>query len=667
MQRRQSRVDSFQSFPAASQKGTTVGWLRYRRIRAARDIGKPKKRWFSYRVDTQELVFRKSASSHNNAAGSPILVRDIIDVERGLSEESEDRFDLCGDAVATLRAEPTYDCVFTVVTGRRGPFILEAYTCDEAESWVDGLRCLIPGNAVPNVLADVEGALKPFHSAALHGDIKHLEHLLLCGADIWAVDSRGRGAAHFAAAAGQHSVLRFFCDFAVELLAYSDRMGNTPLHVAVSQGEKKCVEALLESAASPCVSNIAGWSPLRLAAQGHRELEHILSQYKDNTTGLILDLNSRREESATDMDRIMQVWNRFFENAIMMGESAEVKDGVDAELFTPGAAAMGPSDEVEVYDEDWDMCWDDDAQKWYWWNYKTNECQWAYSADKESEAKGVVWSVHVDDHTHMPYWYNCDTGEAQWVEESNDIVALNKFDEEWELCFDADSNCYYWHNLKTKESTWVQVEAAIEDEPAAPFQEYFDKASGQCYMYNAETGQSEWMEYLDKEEEENWDLLYDDDYELYYWYNNFTRESKWADDESDSTAIINAVVSYDSGSSSEWMLCHDDASGADYWHNTHTHESQWVKEEESTAAVSYDAQVNSEWVLCHDDDTGADYWFNDATKESQWVDYGTMESPSTSTALAIPDIRSSWKRCYDEAYAAYYLHDETTGESVWEV
>ena len=115
-----------------------------------------------------------------------------------------------------------------------------------------------------------------------------------------------------------------FSDHAIELLVQADYMGNTPLHVAVARNASQCVRTLLQSAASPSTINNAGWTPISLADHASStSLSALLDEYKDSV-GLILDLSTPSDDKTTDMERIMEVWAKFFENSLRFVEKSSM-------------------------------------------------------------------------------------------------------------------------------------------------------------------------------------------------------------------------------------------------------------------------------------------------------------------------------------------------------
>ncbi|MBN2446205.1 MAG: ankyrin repeat domain-containing protein, partial [Phycisphaerae bacterium] len=147
-------------------------------------------------------------------------------------------------------------------------------------------------------LADEPGIL---HAAAEQGKGEVVEVLLEKGADIDALDEKGRTALQAAAAAGQDEVVRLLLAkgatvdiFAASLLGMAERVGEllkenpdlvaaarldgrTPLHVAAASGREKIVELLLVNGADVNAIDAEGKTPLHLAASaGHARTVELL-------------------------------------------------------------------------------------------------------------------------------------------------------------------------------------------------------------------------------------------------------------------------------------------------------------------------------------------------------------------------------------------------------
>ena len=213
---------------------------------------------------------------------------------------------------------------------------LEATTRAIKGDEMDVLELLISGGDISQVY--------PLHIAAKYSSIESLELLLSARISPYLQDKNGRTALHIAAAnAGGDAVL---CVYALILagnrgLKMKDRTaGNTPLHIAIIANNINVVDILIKYGASLSVTNAAGHSPRHLAES--MRLHHItaLIDAKRTEKQRAKVAASRPQYTSPappqpNMERIMAVWERFFENALSgVDFSLEEEGGGGGTTFT---------------------------------------------------------------------------------------------------------------------------------------------------------------------------------------------------------------------------------------------------------------------------------------------------------------------------------------------
>jgi ankyrin repeat protein len=116
------------------------------------------------------------------------------------------------------------------------------------------------------------------HMAAAGGHARVLEHLVTAGVDIYALDRRGRTALHACVifdakeevTLGKLECLNFLCEMVPDILDWTDEAGATALHLASDCGAEKMVLTLLQTACDPNVLDKMGRTPLSVALNAQR-------------------------------------------------------------------------------------------------------------------------------------------------------------------------------------------------------------------------------------------------------------------------------------------------------------------------------------------------------------------------------------------------------------
>ena len=158
--------------------------------------------------------------------------------------------------------------------------------------------------------AEARGGIRPLHLCSLFGHTDSAHQLLLAGADVNAVDSRGMPALTYAARRGHLDVLNLLGENDAEV-DHQDHRGDTPLHLAARGGHAKALKTLLAFAANPRLRNQAGKSPTDEAfdATDHSSREDMLAALQD------YGATPRLPMKASESGEAPPVWTEFVDAA----------------------------------------------------------------------------------------------------------------------------------------------------------------------------------------------------------------------------------------------------------------------------------------------------------------------------------------------------------------
>ncbi|CAM9682445.1 unnamed protein product [Scytosiphon promiscuus] len=220
-----------------------------------------------------------------------------------------------------------------------------------------------------------------------HGDATGL----LCdyGADLDLVDAYGRTALHVAAQDGQIKALAEILGRSVDTNAKDAKGGETALHYAASSGKVEAVQALLESGADPNVQNVMGDNAAHLAARaGYLEIVQALVAYD-------IHIGQRNWQEYTPfgearMNNHLEVAEFLSASFIRLGETVPVTADrnikeIDGELAGEDPAERADSQRQREVDKEewdremqekaygWDKEWDEEKQRFYYFNAGTWE------------------------------------------------------------------------------------------------------------------------------------------------------------------------------------------------------------------------------------------------------------------------------------------------------
>lgn len=170
---------------------------------------------------------------------------------------------------------------------------------------LDILEVLIPSGNRKTV--------KPLHVAAHYAKLDVIELLVSAGFDSGAKDKQSQTPLHILAKNSKSDAILcgiFLILHNPKLLKARDFEGSTPLHLAVQNNNQKMVSLLIENGACIDIPNGRGVTADVLA----KSLG--LSKIIDFINDYVSQKGASNQKGQADMDRIMQVWDRFFENAL---------------------------------------------------------------------------------------------------------------------------------------------------------------------------------------------------------------------------------------------------------------------------------------------------------------------------------------------------------------
>jgi hypothetical protein len=210
------------------------------------------------------------------------------------------------------------------------------------------LEILIPAGDIRTIL--------PLHIAAKQSALDSIELLLSAGINPTIMDEKGRTPLHYCALASSKSsalCCSFLLSVGNKLLKIRDREGNTALHLATKANNIHVVKCLMEHGSSATLSNNSGQSSISIAmSNGYTELIDYFDSLQSNTKKTNSQTN-RKKKSPQDMERIMQVWEKFFENAFKNFEAElEAENQYDPAFVVDSRNMKAIKANASAYDDD---------------------------------------------------------------------------------------------------------------------------------------------------------------------------------------------------------------------------------------------------------------------------------------------------------------------------
>ena len=499
-------------------------------------------------------------------------------------------------------------------------------------------------------------------------------------ADIDLLNKNGKSLLHFAVSHNQVEVVAMLCEFAIDLLDWTDKSGNTPLHIAAKYGMVDCMKILLETAADPNILNRRGKTPLALArSRSQRRCVKLLKEYGGSTRGHMPNETGTRKQEM-DMDRIMQIWGAFLENA---AKAFINNEGQSAQQLARGTAAE-KGQATWVASSHWDTATPEitvvDDHHYSAKNSKGigSGSSGTYRGSKKTRA---TTSTYRSDDNFAPL-YTSEFG-SDTIRQSKGGVAKKDPIKIWEAYTDEVTGSLYYWCPETNDTKWTLDDGDFDMGPSPSRRSVLTNPSPSINNFMSPRN-SEAITLENEADQEEWTLNFDDASQKYYWWNTRTYDSVWDDSANDTNSTV-SVVEYGDNLSTAlpvdqedvWTYHLDEATQRYYWWNARSGESSWADENDDTygdVVVTGDTSVidgnavvvEEEWLECYDEN-GHLYYFNSITGQSQWPTDAV--SIATSTALAVADEEfvddNVWIYYTDETSGKNYWYNSVSNESVW--
>lgn len=379
---------------------------------------------------------------------------------------------------------------------------------------IDMLEILIPaGNAM---------RVKPLHLACKLARMESAEVLLSAGFSCLLQDEQGRTPLHVCCTS--RSPNSALCATLVALsgsgkkaLTVRDNDGLTPLHLAVVQNNIKVIEALMTNGADANATTPRGQNAYQIASSCENyEALQVLKDLVSEKGRILQEQKAKsrsakngstaepgRQQSQVEYDRIMQVWERFFENAFKrMGLDPDDLEDDTADWYgaSPATSARTvPSSSKhrakktkvnKQQGQDWEdegygssarrdvfsreASYEQERRELYARDMRKDSSRWA-------EPSGSVLNSSVrpkDSESKVSSWNTNDTVE----------VGAAGSDPEWGEPHSQDhyAKCLEWFQWVVRYQPPPPQDAWDEDGDAP--------AAGEYYVLNIHTGETAWLD-----------------------------------------------------------------------------------------------------------------------------------------------------------------------------
>eukprot|EP00946_MAST-07B_sp_MAST-7B-sp1_P001944 g1944.t1 len=507
----------------------------------------------------------------------------------------------------------------------------------------------------PNATA-IESAL---FLAASAGHDRCVEPLLRVSASFFC-HADGTTVMHAAVKSRNAECVRIIAQYYFDLADVADAEGNTPLHLAVKNSDPNCLLALLQSAAETNTSNKWGKTPLALAREERRKARR-----------------NGGDGSASKIVRMLKNYGRkhAWAEISQKGASGNEKwqhfeQGAPAAPHVEYNKAASSSRDDSGGEVEWESCWDADSERWYWYNSVTGESVW--HEEWNNNSNGASGASYVS--TVPP------------IEAESPGTASDTGNQVYETCYDEATGRWYYVNVTTGHSMWADEwsdmsvgQSSSRGEVSAATETPQSLSASQCWPMSPPAP-------LGTPESNEWETHFDTNNQQYYYVNQVTGDSMWADallhatvtDSHHTGKVATVMMNYDALSpatsmpaavlASAWEVLFDAATGCYYHLNTVTGESQWVLDGGAALSASEDNSQSDRWEKVLDADSGRWYWVDGETGESVWAeetnDAAGPFSEDSAWDQRVHVVQDEWETFIDESGNPYEI-SRATGDSRW--
>jgi hypothetical protein len=516
---------------------------------------------------------------------------------------------------------------------------VEAFRKAVENDAIDMIEILIPaGNAM---------RVQPLHMACQLAKMDCADVLLSAGFSCMLQDELGRTPLHVCSISRSPNAglcATLVAQAGKKALAVRDKDGLTPLHLAVAQNNLRVIEALMTNGADVSVTTPRGQTAYQIAAscenlealQLLRDMMGTKSQALQNQKAKPIaakhDVPGRPQTQA-EYDRIMQVWERFFENAFKrMGlDPNELDDEVDRYNASPSTSARTVQSTHSRKDPDRHRSHDDGYT----------------SKDRASAKQNTLVNDSYERERREMYSYVRDEG--KWAEPSdrNRPEAEHKSNAGLKMkCKGVDvasSGSSFRSGELPRGDDLVQClewfEWVVRYQPPEPQEEWDEPQEGDYYVLNTRTGETAWL----------------DDHVAAFQRRTLLSCDDWGDYELHMTqplpvSLIEAVCR-------GWLTYYSAEENVCRWINIPTKCTEeflplGCGEDAATLAQVGLCGTGAEGVWCAADQTCCNAWVLVVAPVDP-VQYGNSREPPGEVA------------CADDEYC-YYYRNRVTGETSWD-
>jgi hypothetical protein len=397
--------------------------------------------------------------------------------------------------------------------------------------------------------------IHPFHITCKFADVEIIEILVSAGCDPARRDAQGRTALHMTALSSHTSSYLcgdYLCLEYPELIDVKDKHGQTALHLAVLHHRRDLIRVLLEHKPSVKIKNNDGYTALDLARHlNNIEVLEIL-QPKAKTISSSLNHN---KDNALDIEKIMLVWDKFFENASKYTSSRDDSDGSlrapsssDKPVHAHSILVKEWSQHILVYEPSSHVA--GHSKDDYYVIDKGNQAAYSVSdyikhiTASSSNDRLIDFNASAQDplpstlseviHQGWMSFYDSSTNTSSWLHmssnRSEDYLPIGRSPE---LAFLHPPSLFPRHHDADYADTWLMADQSCSEAWLIVFID--NSSSNDClYYHNQLTGQSSWREpygwrsYCDSYCNA-WKLAcYESDPSALFWWDELSGNTAWA-------------------------------------------------------------------------------------------------------------------------------------------